>query len=267
MRTWHCECTRRLATVGLLSVVAGCLLLGGCRQETPLSEVEQFMARYRGLETPAYIDTLRTMLDDDPPAGLYARFELGNVFYAQASDTAVAVGWQNPVVAAALDSAQVYFEAAVQQDTTFVPALVNLGSLWDDRAQNASIGRANRTERQEYLAVAESLYQQAVRHAPDDETARCNLGALYLDMRRPTDAVAQFQHVLDVNPKSALAHYNLAIMFAEEKIYREAIAELQAAVKYDPDGDIGERSRDNIKILNDMMNAPLPENLGGAAAH
>ncbi len=267
MKNWRREKTSILARVALLAALSTGLLLGGCRQEVELSEVEQFMARYHTLETPAYIDTLRGMMDDAPPANLYSRYELGNVFYSQASDTAVSIGWQNPIVAAALDSSQHYFEAAVAVDSTFVPALVNLGSLWDDRAQSASIGRANRTQRQEYLAVAESLYQQALRQEPDDETARCNLGSLYLDMRKPTDAVAQFQHVLEANPESSLAHYNLAIMFAEEKIYQEAIREWELADKYDPDGDIGERARDAIRVINDMMNAPVPANLGGAAGH
>ena len=47
-------------------------------------------------------------------------------------------------------------------------------------------------------------------------------------------------------------------MFAEAKIYREAIREWELAAKYDPDGDIGERSRDNIKIVQDLANAKPP---------
>jgi hypothetical protein len=70
--------------------------------------------------------------------------------------------------------------------------------------------------------------------------------------------MAEFQKVLEYHPQSALAHYNMAIMFAESKIYREALVEWELASKYDPDGDIGERSRENIKIVKDLMNAPTP---------
>jgi hypothetical protein len=55
-------------------------------------------------------------------------------------------------------------------------------------------------------------------------------------------------------------------MFAEEKIYREAIREWEAAVAADPEGDIGARSRENIKIVNDLLNAPVPEQLQSTPA-
>jgi hypothetical protein len=50
----------------------------------------------------------------------------------------------------------------------------------------------------------------------------------------------------------------VAILFATQKIYREAIREFELAVKYDPNGDIGERSRDNIKIIRDLMESEKP---------
>ncbi len=98
---------------------------------------------------------------------------------------------------------------------------------------------------------------------PADEKARCDLGGLYLRQRRTQDALDQFQTVLDADPKSSLAHYNLAIMFAEQKIYREALREWELAAKYDPDGDVGQRSRENVRIVKDLMNAPDPQ----AVAH
>ena len=54
-------------------------------------------------------------------------------------------------------------------------------------------------------------------------------------------------------------------MFAEAKIYREAINEWELAVKNDPDGDIGERSRDNIQIVKDLMNTEVPS--GAKTSH
>ena len=71
----------------------------------------------------------------------------------------------------------------------------------------------------------------------------------------------EFQKTLEYNPGSALAHYNMAIVFAESKIYREAIVEWEKAVDSDKDGDIGARSRENIKIVKELMNAPVPDNV------
>ena len=153
-----------------------------------------------------------------------------------------------------LDSAEVYFNLAVAQDSTFIEPMVNLGSIWDDRAE--TIG--NRDQYDERIAEANKFYSMALEVDPSDEKARCNLGSLYLRQRRASDALAEFQKTLEYNPESSLAHYNIAIMFAEAKIYREALNEWGLASKYDPDGDIGERSRATIEIVHDLMNAPTP---------
>ena len=87
------------------------------------------------------------------------------------------------------------------------------------------------------------------------------LVTLFLRQRRTKEALAEFQKVLEYDSKSPLAHYNMAIMFAEAKIFKEAIHEWELAAKYDPDGDIGQRSRDNVKIVQDLLNAPDPTNL------
>ena len=80
------------------------------------------------------------------------------------------------------------------------------------------------------------------------------------------EAVTYFQQALAVNPKSALAHYNLAIAFAEAKIYREAIREWEAAADADRDGDIGERSRANIEIVKDLLEQEVPAKVDGKKA-
>ena len=146
---------------------------------------------------------------------------------------------------------------SIARDSTFIEALVNLGSVWDDRSEQMG----SRADRDVRIANARKYYEMALAVDPADEKARCNLGSLYLRQRQTKEALREFETALEYNPKSSLAHYNLAIMFAEAKIYREAIREWEQAVKYDPDGDIGQRSRENIKIVEDLMNAPPPEHL------
>ncbi len=235
----------------LMAVVA---LLTGCKEEVPGTPLDKFVARISDLSGEALNDTLLALAAGGAPDNAYANYLLGNGVYETASDSALAVGWGDEGVVSLLEQAEEYFNKAVAQDSTFLEPMVNLGSLWDDRAEQMG----SRQERDTRLAEAEKFYQLALKVDPTDEKARCNLGSLYLRQRRVQQAKNEFLTALEYDERSALAHYNLAIMFAEVKIYREAIAEWELASKYDPDGDIGERSRDNIKIVNDLMNTPVP---------
>ena len=241
-----------VAAVFALVMVAG--LVSGCKDGVPQTELEVFISRTSEFEGQALDDTLRKISAGEAPYNSYANFILGNRFYDTANDSAREGGWSNPGAQSLLDSAEVYFNLAVAQDSTFLEPMVNLGSIWDDRAETMG----NRQQYDERIAQANKFYTMALEIDPTDEKARCNLGSLFLRQRRTTDAMAEFKKVLEYHPESSLAHYNMAIMFAEAKIYREALAEWELASKFDPDGDIGDRSRENIKIVHDLMNAPTP---------
>jgi len=226
----------------------------GCKEEVPTTALDSFISRTENIQGQALTDSLRILAQGEAPDNAYANYLLGNVFYEAANDSAMQFGWNQAGVVALIDSAEQYFNRAVAQDSTFLEPMVNLGSLWDDRAEQ----NGTREERDSRLAKAKSFYELALSVDETDEKARCNLGSLYLRQRRTGEAMQEFQTVLAQNERSALAHYNIAIMFAEQKIYREAIAEWELAAKYDPTGDIGERSRDNVEIVTDLMNAPDP---------
>ena len=235
----------------MLVVIGATILLGACNRDLPPSELDLFIDRIEVLALDAAFDTLYALAAGPPPQSTYAKYELGNIYYSQAADSARTRGWNDETAKAHLDSAQIWFEAAVAADTTFVEAYVNLGALWDDRADMM----AGRQERQVRIATAQSMYEKALALKPNDEKARCNLGSLYKRQNNFEGAMQQYLMVLEHDPKSSLAHYNLAILFATQKIYREAVREFELAVKYDPDGDIGDRSHDNIKIIRDLMEA------------
>jgi tetratricopeptide (TPR) repeat protein len=248
-----------MTIVLMIALAAGAALtvgsLAGCKDQAPQSDLDRFIARTAQMEGPALQTTMRSIVGGATPDAKFANYVLGNTFYAEATDSSQAAGWNDGKVNALLDSAEVYFNRAVAQDSTFIEALVNLGSLWDDRAQQMSPSEV----RDERLANAERFYKSALKTDPSDEKARCNLGALYMRQRRTQDALTEFQTAIANDGQSSLAHYNLAIIFAEAKIYREAIVEWELASKFDPQGDIGDRSRDNIKIVRDLMNAPTPD--------
>lgn len=258
---------RRIWLVLVLATVVGTLLsLAGCRNgsdggggkstksEAPATPLERFAIRISSLQGPALSDTLRHLAAGGPPQSAYASYLLGNQFYRAAGDSAMRRGWKDSLVTALLDSAEIRFNASIAADSTLLEPMVNLGSLWDDRSEQT----VDQIARQEQTTKAESYYRLALRVDPLDEKARCNLGSLYLRQRKHPLALAEFNQVLANDPQSALAHYNLAIMFAEAKIYREALVEWELAVKYDPDGDVGGRSAENIRIVRDLMNAPEP---------
>lgn len=231
-----------LAILALASLVA-------CNNDEPQSELDLFIAQVDVLPRAAALDTLYQLLDAEPPVDAFARYQLGNIHYSAAADSARTRGWNDEFAKASLDSAQHWFEQAVAVDSTFVEAYVNLGALWDDRADMMAVRR----DRDERIATAQALYTRALELRPEDEKARCNLGSLYKRQNNFEAAMNEYLTALEHNPESALAHYNLAILFATQRIYREAIVEFERAVDLDPDGDIGQRSADNIKIIRDLM--------------
>jgi len=249
---------RTLATMSILaSLLLGLLVSSGCKERVPASELDKYLQGTSGLEGQALVDTLQAEIARGGQRAVYANYLLGNHYYGAGSDSAAITGWGGHGALALLDSAEIYLTRAVQADSTFVEAMVNLGSLWDDRSQQMG----TRQEMDQRMGKAEMYYRQALRVDPVNEKAHCNLGSLFLRQRKTQQALGEFRSVLDNDPHSALAHYNLAIMFAESKIYREARKEWELASKYDPKGDIGDRSRENIKIVDDLMNSPTPDNL------
>jgi tetratricopeptide (TPR) repeat protein len=255
---------RRMTLVCALAAAATLVAAGGCKDrgnakaggdKRPATAIEEFADRITRIPAAALEDTLRRLAAGGPPENAYAGYLLGNRFYVAAGDTALAHGWKHPAVTALLDSAEARFMASIAADSTLLEPMVNLGSLWDDRAEQST----QQVERVELGLKAESFYRLALGVDPTDEKACCNLGSLFLRQRKHPQALAEFKQVLADHPRSALAHYNIAIMFAEEKIYREALVEWKLAVKYDPNGDVGARSAENIRIVTDLMNAPEPQ--------
>jgi tetratricopeptide (TPR) repeat protein len=237
--------------IGLLALIAA----AACNRDVPESDLDRFISQYETMPREQAIAELQDLAVQPGQTQAYARYQLGNMHYGAAADSARTRGWNDEFAQAALDSAQHWFEAAVAADSTFVEAYVNLGALWDDRADMMAVRR----EREERIATAKAMYERALELRPHDEKARCNLGSLYKRQGDFEQAMTEYLTALEHDPESALAHYNLAILFATQKIYREAITEFEAAVKHDPEGDIGDRSRDNIKIIEDLLASQAAE--------
>jgi len=246
----------------LLVACSETTLDGGVRDQEEPSAVDLALADYRDMPVATREPALRELIVESADQAAYGWYGLGNLFYERSANENVPPGPDSQTgTSAMLDSALTCYQTAIAVDSTLVEAWVNMGLIWDD----LSDGRTPLSRKA--LTNAQEAYGRAIDLKPSDEKARCNLGALLFRRRQHPEAMEQFQAVLDRNPKSALAHYNLAIMFAESQMYREAVTEWQLAVDNDPDGDIGERSRDNIKVIEQLMSSTIPEELkaGGSS--
>jgi tetratricopeptide (TPR) repeat protein len=244
-----------------LLAVLGLSLLAGCHGGE-MSELDKALSSFRSLPLDEQEPALRAHAAEHPGQAQLAWYELGNVYYGRAMTEVVPPGEGSPTATnALLDSALVFFERAFAADSTFVEPLVNAGLIWDDLSE----GRT--PEARNALTLAKERYTQAILIRPDDEKARCNLGALYFRRHQYTEALEQYRAVLEVNPKSALAHYNLGIMFVDSKLYDEAIVEWEAAAKADPDGDVGDRARENIEVIHQLMTSEIPAELEEPTEH
>ncbi len=122
-----------LKIVGLLAVVL-LVAVSGCKDDKVLSDLDKFILRTESLEGTALDDTLAVLAEGSSSEAVYANYLIGNNYYISASDSATVSGWNSKSINADLDKAEEYFSRAVALDSTFIEALVNLGSLWDDRS-------------------------------------------------------------------------------------------------------------------------------------
>jgi len=228
----------------------------GCNEAEKMSAVEKVLTEYRAMPLDEQEPALRELAASGPDKAAYGWYGLGNFYYegSQGGDAPKAPGGRTGQNAL-LDSAVVCYERAIVADSTMVEAWVNMGLIWDDISDGNS-GYARKA-----VDLAKDAYISAIALAPTEEKARCNLGALYFRRHMYPEAIEQFNAVLEHDPDSALAHYNMAILFAESRMYREALVEWEAAADSDPDGDIGDRSRENIKVIEDLMNSEIPAEL------
>lgn len=253
---------RNVSVVVCLLCALALAALSGCKEGVELSEMDRALAEFREIPLDERPAALRTFMVEQPELARYGWYELGNTWYEQAAGEMIEPGPDSQTgTHALLDSALFAYGKALAADSTFVEAWVNMGLVWDDVSDGRTPQARNAAEE------AKDAYLRAIELRPDEEKARCNLGSLHYRRHQYDKAVEQFQTVLDQNPESALAHYNLAIMFAESHMYREAEVEWKAAAQYDPDGDIGDRSRENLKVIEDLMNSEIPEELKGSGGH
>ena len=84
-------------------------------------------------------------------------------------------------------------------------------------------------------AAAKELYQQVIRHDPENAEAHANLGVAYEQLGRGDLAVAMFRKALELHPEYADAHLNLGLKLAEDGVFQEALQSISEAVRLAPE--------------------------------
>jgi len=113
-------------------------------------------------------------------------------------------------------------------------------TLWTDCAKKSprkartrlNLGSAYYMAERYDLALEE--FQMAIKLDPRDPKAYNNLGLVYVKKHQFGTALTEFQRAISVHG-NADAHYNLANVYRELKLYDEAIKEYLKAIKIDPE--------------------------------
>lgn len=79
-----------------------------------------------------------------------------------------------------------------------------------------------------------TLWEEAVRHAPEYTVAQVNLGSTYLNAGDDHRAEAAFRRAVTLDPRHKTAHYNLGLLALRQGRYPEARESLQQALAVDP---------------------------------
>ena len=125
------------------------------------------------------------------------------------------------------------FRALDQQLDKIDDQLRMLGNAPDDHEARAQLGLLY-TE-QGRLTEAAEAYRLAVRLAPDSLRYRNNLGNLYLRLGQLAEAVVEYQAALALDSTYAKAHYNLGQAYMRLQQFDEAVASLVEARRLAPE--------------------------------
>jgi superkiller protein 3 len=137
-----------------------------------------------------------------------------------------------------VDSSEAFFRQAIEMDSTYTRAYVNLGIVLDTQRKSVE---------------AEFMYKKALEIDPSDELANCHLGFIYHTRGMQSEAIKYYLEALRLNPNSAQAHYNLGLAFADARIFQEALHEWEIVIEQDPDGALGQTAKENVNLIRQYL--------------
>ena len=133
-------------------------------------------------------------------------------------------------------SAIVLYEEMLQLDPDYAPGYINLGTIYFHLKQ---------------FVRAEELYRTATAKDPGYVLAFFDLGNVLDELERPDESIAADLRAVELAPRYADAHYNLALAFERKGERRAALRHWRAYVKLDKAGPWAEHARSQIRKLLD----------------
>ncbi len=102
---------------------------------------------------------------------------------------------------------------------------------------------------------AERNFQTAVNLRPDDVLANSHLAFMLFQRKEYESAWDYLANALAIAPDHPQPHFYLAIFFWENRMFREALDEWENVLTLDPDSYLGKKAEENIVILQKALNA------------
>lgn len=134
------------------------------------------------------------------------------------------------------DSSIVYHKKALQIDSNYVEALVNLGIVYRLTSD---------------FKMAEECYTKAKKINPEDPELYSSLGALYIYKGEPELAIENLEKSIELDPQLVVAYSNYSLALAMIGEYDKAVKELKKAVAMGyKNGDIIKQRIEELKKLD-----------------
>ncbi len=128
------------------------------------------------------------------------------------------------------------YEEMLRFDPDYAPGYINLGTIHFHLRQ---------------FARAEELYRKATEKDSCYVLAFFDLGNVLDELERPDESIAAYQRAVELAPRYADAHYNLALAFERKGERRAALRHWQAYAHLDRSGPWAEHARLQIRKLLD----------------
>ena len=126
------------------------------------------------------------------------------------------------------------YEEILKVDPDYAPGYINLGTIHFHLKQ---------------FVRAEELYRTATQKDSGYVLAFFDLGNVLDELERPDESITAYQRALELAPKYADAHYNLALAFERKGERRAALRHWQAYARLDKHGPWAEHARGQMRKL------------------
>jgi len=238
----------------LLGLVAGCASTP--KKSQPLEARKKYdeAQKYNSLnQREKYYEELKAVIaivPDDP----FYRVALGNAYFQDSY----------------LDKAEKEYLRAVEADSQFMNSYRQLGRLYIQKKdwpkainylKTALDGPGVLEPQQMYNWLAYSYYQngqlneaqktwQKAVDIKDSATLRINLGMVYKLAKQHNLAYKSFFRALELDPRSALAHFELGELYHLDQNFANARMHYKAVLQLEPMSDSANTSRDRLEKMN-----------------